>query len=160
MITTNIRLFFCFTIALMLAIIPLPELLARFRPQLVLLLVLYVQFYLPQSFRVSWVFLLGLSLDLLLSTVIGEHAFAFLLTAWFASGKTRRFKFFSTLQQMFLIIGFCFIEQSVIFVVEASQGYSVNSIDNLGAILSSMFFWPWIKWLLDQPSARETSMIR
>jgi len=159
-ITTNIRLFLCFTLALMLTIMPLPVVLEPFRPQWVLLLMLYVQFYLPACFRISLVFLVGLSVDLLLSTVIGEHAFALLLTAWVACGRTRRFKFLSTLQQMFLIIIFCMIEQGVIFVVEAFQGYSVTILDGFGTVLSSMFFWPLVKWLLDRPSGCGVGVIR
>lgn len=145
----NTRLFLMLTIALALTILPMPTILTGFRPQWVLLMVLYIQFFLPHYFRVTWIFLLGLCLDVLLSTAIGEHAFALLLTAWFAAGKTRRFTFFSTLQQMILIVVFCLLYQSVIYLIEASQGYSNGIFFVAETAFISMLFWPWVKWLAD-----------
>ncbi len=146
---TNARLLLAVTIAFVLTILPLPAIIAGFRPQWVLLIVLYIQFFLPHYFRVTWLFLLGLCLDVLLSTVIGEHAFALLLTSWFAAGKTRRFAFFSTLQQMILIIVFCFIYQFVIYLIDASQGYNNGILCVAGTAFISMLFWPWVKWMAD-----------
>ena len=89
-----------FIVALILSILPMPELISAFRPPWVLLLVLYIEYFLPGNFKLTTLLIVGLLLDVLLSTVIGEHSFALLLVTWIASSKSRRFQFFSMMQQI------------------------------------------------------------
>ncbi len=147
MITTNARLLLTVLMAFVLTILPLPDMLSGFRPQWILLIVLYIQFFLPNYFSVTFIFFLGLCLDVLLSTILGEHAFALLLTSWFAVGRTRRFIFFSTLQQMALIAIFGLIYQGVLYLMDASLGHSAGITVVPQRALLSMLLWPWIKWV-------------
>ena len=149
MISQNLRLLLALFIAFVLTILPLPEAVMGFRPPWILLFALYVRFFLPSYFNITVVFFLGLCVDVLLSTVIGEHAFALLLTTWFASGKARRFIFFSLIQQMMLIAVFCLIYQLIIFFIDAFLGYHNNILTLTGAVALSVFFWPWIRMLAD-----------
>ncbi len=104
----HIRLGLGFLVALALSILPMPELISIFRPPWVLLLVLYIEYYLPGKFKLTALLIVGLLLDVLLSTVIGEHSFALLLVTWIASTKSRRVQFFSLIQQVCLIGFFLF----------------------------------------------------
>lgn len=92
----NLRVRLClgFIVALLLSILPMPELISAFRPPWILLLVLYIEYFLPGNFRLTTLLFVGLLLDVLLATVIGEHSFALLLVTWIASSKSRRFQFF------------------------------------------------------------------
>lgn len=147
--TLNFRLFFVFVMAFILMIFPLPHLMMGFRPPVILLLVLYIQYFLPQYFNTTALLLIGLCMDVLLSTVIGEHAFALLLTTWIASGKSRRFAFFSMGQQMMLISILCFIYQLIIFLIDAFLGYHHGIWSMAGAAFLSMLAWPWIRIFAD-----------
>lgn len=147
--TVNLRFLFAVFLVLALSTIPLPGMIAVFRPPWVLMFVLYIQFYLPRYFRISWVFLLGLSLDVLLATTIGEHAFALLLASFFAASKARRFHFFSIAQQMMLIALFCAVYQLVIVLIDISLGYNNGPMFAAGTVLVTMIFWPWVKLLAD-----------
>lgn len=149
MITLNARLFIALLLSFILTILPLPLFLAECRPPWVLLLLLYVQFWLPNYFHVWIIFILGLCLDVMLATVLGAHAFALLLTCWFAASKTRRFHFFSTIQQMMLVVLFCLIQQTLLYLIDASMGYSNGLWGVLGSSLMGMFFWPWLRLLAD-----------
>ena len=142
----NFRLLMVLFVAVVLTILPLPQLLMGFRPLWIVMLVLYVQFFLPSYFNITLVFFLGVCLDVLLSTVIGEHSFALLLTTWFASGKTRRFIFFSMIQQMMLVALLCLVYQLTIFLIDAFLGYNNGLWMVAGSVLLSMFIWPWIVW--------------
>ena len=144
MLTLNLRLFFALFIAFVLTIVPLPEIMTGLRPAWVLMLVLYIQFFLPDYFNITLLFFLGLCLDVLLSTVIGEHAFALVLTTWFASGKARRFNFFSIIQQMALIALFCLVYQLNIYLIEAFVGYNPDLLMVVGPTLFSTLLWPWV----------------
>lgn len=146
-LTLNARLIFGLFTALLLTILPLPEILSAARPAWVLLLVLYVQCYLPTYFRITWVFLIGLFLDVLCSNVMGEHAFALLLTTWLLTGRTRRFGFFSTIQQMSIIVVLCLFYQLVLYVIDAFLGYTNNILSLISVAFTSTLFWPWLRVL-------------
>lgn len=143
------RLILAFILALALTILPMPELLNGIRPSWVLLLVLYLQFYLPDYFQVWALFVVGLILDVLLSTVIGEHAFALTVTAWLINSKSRRFYFFSIGQQMALIGLFSAIYQGLLMIITASLGFHTGWIGFVGSVVSSVILWPWVRLVLE-----------
>lgn len=159
MSSVTLRLIPAFLLALVLTIVPLPEWLAGIRPPWVLLLFLYLQFYLPDCFKVLVLFVVGLFLDVLLSTVIGEHALALSLVTWLASNKSRRFYFFSMGQQMILIGFFCLLYQLIILTIDAFLGFHVGIAGAIGSALLSVLVWPWIRlaggeWLLSRLFSR------
>lgn len=141
----SMRITLSYVSMLILSILPLPIFLSEFRPPWILLLSLYLQLFAPAEFRIYYLFFTGLILDVLLSTVIGEHGFALILVLWLSSYKTRRFFFYSILQQMMLIGFFCPIYQLVISLTDHMVGnqWTVSSI--FSASLMGLLFWPWIK---------------
>jgi len=149
MTSLRLRWFVALIITFILTILPLPALLLSFRPPWILLFVLYVQFFLPDYFNLAVLLVIGLVLDVLLSTVLGEHAFALSFVVWVASNKARRFRLFSMSQQMVLIGFFCFLYQTIILIIDASFGYHVRFITSLGGTLVSILLWPWVRLILD-----------
>lgn len=145
----RLRLIAGFIFVLILSILPIPELISSFRPPWVLLLVLYIEYFLPGNFKLTTLLVVGLVLDVLLSTVIGEHSFALLFVTWIATSKSRRFQFFSMMQQIFLIGFFCLLYQSVISLIDAMLGFNYSMLAPFGSALMGMFFWPWIRLLGD-----------
>lgn len=138
-----------FTAALILSILPLPELISVFRPPWVLLLVLYIEYFLPGNFKLVALVVMGLLLDVLLATVIGEHSFALLLVTWIASSLSRRFQFFSMVQQICLVGFFCLLYQFVIFFIDALLSFNCSLLTPFASAFLAMFFWPWIRLLGD-----------
>jgi rod shape-determining protein MreD len=145
----HLRLLVGFIAALILSILPMPELISIFRPPWVLLLVLYIEYFLPGKFKLTTLLFVGLILDVLLSTVIGEHSFALLLVTWIASSKSRRFQFFSMLQQICLIGFFCLLYQAIISFMDALLGFNYSLLMPLASAVLGMFIWPWIRLLGD-----------
>lgn len=146
----NLRFFIALLMSLVLTIIPLPHLLVNFRPPWVMLLILYLQFFLPGLFSMSLVIIMGLILDVLLSTVLGEHIFALTFVCWIASNKSRRFSLFSMEQQMALIGAFALLYELLILVTDACFGYRVGfMLPLIGTSLVSVLLWPWIRLLAD-----------
>lgn len=143
------RLMVALIFALVLTIIPLPELLNEFRPPWVLLLLFYAQAFLPKPPAVIAVVMVGLCMDVLLSTTLGEHAFVLVLTAWLASKKTIRFEFLSIGQQMAFILFYAFFYEGTLLILDAFFGYSyAYSHVFIGSILA-MIGWPWVKIVVD-----------
>ncbi|CEG56302.1 rod shape-determining protein MreD [Legionella fallonii] len=149
MISLRLRLWAGFIGALILSILPMPELISAFRPSWVLLVVLYIEYYLPGVFKLTALLIVGLLLDALLSTVIGEHSFALLLVTWIASSKSRRFRFFSMLQQICLVGFFCFLYEAIISFIDALLGFNYSLFMPFASAALSMFIWPWIRLLGD-----------
>ncbi len=141
------KLLITFIAALVLSILPMPELISSFRPPWILLLVLYIEYFIPGKFHITTLLLVGLVLDVLLSTVIGEHSFSLLLVTWLASTRSRRFQFFSMMQQIILIGMFCFIYQATISLIDALLAFNYSLWMPIASALLSMFIWPWIRLL-------------
>lgn len=149
MTNLRIRLGIGFIGALILSILPMPELISIFRPPWILLLVLYIEYYLPGNFKLTTLLFVGLALDILLSTVIGEHSFALLLVTWLASTKSRRFQFFSIMQQICLIGFFCLVYQATISFIDALLGFNYSLLMPVTSAILGMLIWPWIRLLGD-----------
>lgn len=145
----HLRLGAGFIGALILSILPMPEFISAFRPPWILLLVLYIEYFLPGNFKLTALLIVGLILDVLFSTVIGEHSFALFLTTWIASSKSRRFQFFSMMQQIFLIGFFCLIYQAIISFIDALLGFNYSIFMPFASAMLGMFIWPWIRLLGD-----------
>ncbi|WP_131783306.1 rod shape-determining protein MreD [Legionella gresilensis] len=143
------RLFIAFIVALCLTICPMPSLLMGIKPPWILLFILYIQFYLPDRFNLFTVIILGLILDALLSTVIGEHVLALSLTTWIANSKARRFYFFSIGQQMALIGFFCFLYQLIMVITDTFLGFHINLVLILVNTIISILIWPWLRLIAD-----------
>ncbi|MBA2656314.1 MAG: rod shape-determining protein MreD [Tatlockia sp.] len=150
MTSLSVRLFLAAILVLALTILPLPALLAGFRPPWVLILILYLQFYLPEYFNLVFLMIIGLVLDVLLSTILGEHAFALALVSWIAASKARRFRLFSMGQQMALMGFFCLLYQMLILIINSSLGYYYGFIMPLGSTLISILLWPWVRLIADE----------
>lgn len=155
--TLAVRLFLCFVLASILTMLPLPAIGIVIRPAWVLLLVLYIQCFLSNYFRVWWVFLLGLYLDVMSASMMGEHAFAMLITTWVVSGRIRHFKYYSVIHQMGMIASFCLIYQFVLYVIHAFLGHTVYIWQLIGVPLTSTLVWPWLRVLLPVERGRSKS---
>jgi rod shape-determining protein MreD len=149
MMSINIKLLLTLIVCLILTIIPIKETFHFLRPAFILMLVLYVQCCLPSYFRVMWVFVLGLCLDAFSATVMGEHAFALILTTWIATNVQRSFEHFSMLQQMLIILLFCMVYQFTIYTVDAFFGVTTNLFFVFVSSFVSMLIWPWLRFLLN-----------
>ncbi|KTD06773.1 rod shape-determining protein MreD [Legionella jamestowniensis] len=155
-----LRLFIAVLISLALTILPLPDFLTGLRPPWILMLILYLQFFLPNYFNVTLLLIVGLLLDVLLATVLGEHAFALSVVTWLASNKARRFYLFSMGQQMALIGFFCLLYQTLIMMIELFMGYHISFIMSVGGAAISMILWPWVRLLADDTLRAKTAYSR
>ncbi len=151
-----IRLFFIILIAFILTVMSVPWALESLRPCWILLLMVYLQIYFPNIYHVSLMILLGLILDVLSASIIGQHVFALSLAAWCVSGRARRFKFFSMPQQMAWIFLVSTIYTLTLMVSNLMLGFTVNQ-SMLLSILVNMLIWPWIRHVLNLTLSFRTS---
>jgi rod shape-determining protein MreD len=145
-----LRLCFLFILALILSIISFPMCMALIRPLFILLLVIYVQVTLPTAFQVSGLLFLGLTLDVLCASILGEHVLALTLTAWCLSGRAQRFKFFSISQQMAWVFLLSMVYQFILFGLSMMLRYPMSLEAMILPVCMTTLSWPWIKWSVDR----------
>ena len=147
---SRMRLFVVACLMLLLSIMPLPMPLGLCRPLWIMSFVLYLQFTLPKRCRVSLLLLLGLSLDALGAGLIGQQAFALLLTAWVASKRAQRFRLFSILQQILGVGVLGLIYTVSLAFIERILGYTVSVGSIIFPVVMTMLIWPWLEYFGDR----------
>lgn len=145
----SFRIVLACLVALILTILPIPASLSSFRPPWILLVILYIQFFLPTYFSVTVTILLGLCLDLLLSTLMGEHIIALVVATWIASTRVRRFHLLSLLQQIAIVTGLSFVYELMLYCIDIYQGFNHSLLMVFGTTLLSLMVWPWVSLLLN-----------
>ncbi|MCT7654880.1 rod shape-determining protein MreD [Oceanimonas sp. NS1] len=135
-------------LALILSILPLPDMIAPFRPDWLLVTLLYWTIALPHRANVGTAFVAGLLLDLLLGSVLGVRALALVIPVYLAASQFQRMRNYSVWQQAFVVGGLAMLNKLLIFWT----GYLNSAIQvdyhYFWSIVSSMVFWPWIFLLL------------
>jgi rod shape-determining protein MreD len=134
-----------FFLFLVLTIMPLPVVIHSLKPSWVILLVLYVQFFLPRYFNIFMVFALGLIVDVLSFSLLGEHALIMIIICLLAKQQEKRLQFASLSKQVFFIAVLCFIYEDLIYVSNIAQRYQINSFWPIISTCASVILWPWVK---------------
>lgn len=150
MITLYMRIIILFILALILTIMPLPGFLMYARPPWVLYVLIYLQFNFPNLYNLTLNIILGILLDVLLSTPLGEHGLALTLTSWIAYSQSRQFNFYSVSSQMIILLFLCFFYQFTIYLVDLQQGYGATLFVVFGTVFVSFLIWPWVGVLLNR----------
>lgn len=134
-------------IAMVLSILPQPAWAANARPQWVYVVLLFWLAYVPHKIGPFMAWLLGLYVDLLLGTVLGEHAFIFVLTTYFIQRWLRFIEALPLWQQTLgvgVLSGF-YILVTALFA--KWQGGLVWHWQLLLPLVANMVVWPWLYFL-------------
>ena len=148
-----VRIGLLLIISFVLTIIPMPAPLALLKPNWPLLTLLYIELYLPRQYRLYLVLFVGICMDVLVSTVIGEHIFVYAVVGFIAMKQSRCFYFYTIWQQVAWIGIFCLIAQGLIMFIDYFLGHVMASFLTLGSVLTSAIVWPWLKWCGDALTA-------
>lgn len=131
-----------FTVAYVLAVLPLPLWLLWARPEWVALALIYWVIALPQRVGILTALLLGVGLDALEGAVIGQNAFALVVVALLALILYQRLRVYSLPQQagvVFILVG---INQLVCQWVQNLEGAGAPTLLFLLPAFSSALLWP------------------
>ncbi len=143
-------IFLTFFIALILEILPLPSWSIWLRPTWTLLVLIYWTLTSPETVGIGSAFIVGILLDLLTGTLLGEHAFVMVIIAYIAIKLHRLIRAFTLLQQTLVVSLLILIYQLLIF---ATQGFLAqlpySPLYWLTVIISTLL-WPWIFALLNR----------
>jgi len=141
-------IFLSIIISIILMIRPVPNAFEHYRPDWIILVVVYWAIALPHRYNVGQAWISGLVLDLLLGSTLGIQAFSLALVVYLASTYFQLIRNMALWQQAIVIAGLEFTYLLVIYSLENMVG----NVQLLGGyywpVLTTSIIWPWIFLLM------------
>lgn len=131
-------------IALLLALSPLPAWAEAARPAWVLMVVVYWSIACPQWFGVASAWCVGLVMDVLLGTMLGQHALGFALVSAFATRYHLVLRNLAFAQQALVVGGLVVCELLVVASANLAVGLDAGLPADLMHAATTAVLWPWV----------------
>lgn len=135
-------------LAAVLTILPLPNAIEWFKPQWMLLTLVFWVTTNPHRIGLGFAFLIGFLMDLLTGTLLGQHVFVYVLLTYILLKLHLRWRHFPVWQQTTVVFMFSLISLSLQYFMLNVTGFNPQSGWYWMPIVTSTIFWPWVYWLL------------
>jgi len=129
-------------IALLFTILPLPEWLRAFRPEWVTMVVIYWCLALPSRVNIGVAWVMGLTVDVLTGTLLGQHALAMSIVAFFSVRLHKQIRVYPLWQQSLSVFTLVALGQLLIVWIRGISGESPDSWLYWGPSFTSALVWP------------------
>jgi len=133
-----------FFLAMVLMLIPLPEWAKIYQPQWTALVLIYWCLALPERVGVGSAWVLGLMLDVLTGTLLGQHALGLSIVAYLTLKMYQRLRVFPMWQQALSIMVLVAMQQMVSLWVLGIIDTPPNTWTYWISSITSLLLWPWI----------------
>ena len=134
-------------IALTISVIPLPTWLSDFRPDWVVMTILWWNLHYPKQFNVGSSWVAGILMDAVNSTVLGQYALATTLSSYLGIRINPQFQLFSLLQKTLSILLLLAIYRMLLFWIFSVSGETVETSSHWKPLLTDALIWPWLSAL-------------
>ncbi len=141
-------IFFTFFVALLLTVFPLPEPLRLFRPQWYTLVLIYWVLALPDRIGVGIAWGLGILVDILTGTLLGQHALALSVIAFIALKQHQIIRLSPMWQQSLTILGLLLLEKLLDLWVIGALSRPTYDWKFWLSLLIGTLLWPWVYFIL------------
>lgn len=141
-------IFTTFFIALLLTVFPLPEPLRLFRPQWYTLVLIYWVLALPDRIGVGIAWGLGILVDVLTGTLLGQHALALSVIAYIALKQHQIIRLSPMWQQSLTILGLLLLEKLLDLWVNGALSRPTYDWRFWLSLIIGTLLWPWIYFIL------------
>lgn len=140
--------------ALLLMLVPLPGVLAPFKPYWPALILLYWSLESEDRVSLGLAFGVGLGADLLDGVLLGEQALRLCALTFIALRFRSRLRFFPMWQQALAVLALLLNDRFLLLIVRMLAGASVPPISWWVAPFVGAALWPFLFLLLDDLRAR------
>ncbi len=137
-----------FLVALILSSLPLPDLAAVFRPEWLMLVLIYWCMAMPDRIGIFTGWILGLILDVMYGSLLGQNAMALAVIAYMVNMFHRRVRVFPVWQQSFMVFLFAIVYLALTAWVRGVAGEFPIQWIYWTPALTSALVWPLIYILL------------
>lgn len=115
---SNLRIFMTLIFAMCLRIVPLPQSLAIFNPDWVLLVLIYWSLAMPERIGISYAWIFGILTDVLMGRLFGQYALSYSLLIYLVLIWHRQLRQFPQFQQSTFVFACLLISQLLLFWFE------------------------------------------
>jgi rod shape-determining protein MreD len=129
-------------IGLTLTIIPAPQAFINFKPNWVLLLLIFLSINLPKQFNLGYAFVFGLIIDVIKGALLGQHALAMTVIVFMTTKYHLQLRIFPKFQLMAIILIILFLYHFILFWINGVAGISTEIQDYWGPVITSSIVWP------------------
>jgi len=133
-----------FIVAIMLTAMPLPEWAINWRPAWVAMVLIYWCMALPHRVGIGVGWLLGILLDVLQGTLLGQNAIGLTILAFLTLKSHQRVRMYPLVQQALVICLFVLAYQLFSLWVRGIMGVPPRSWTYWMPAFTSMVLWPWL----------------
>ncbi|MGI9332124.1 MAG: rod shape-determining protein MreD [Gammaproteobacteria bacterium] len=137
-----------FTIALLLTSLPMPSWAQLWRPAWVALVLIYWCLAVPGRVGVLIGWSIGLALDAMSGTLLGQHALALAAVAFVSQNSHHWVRALPLAQQCLCVFGLVCAYQLLVSWISTMQGLAVAPLAYFAPAVISMLLWPWVFVLL------------
>lgn len=131
-------------VALVLSILPWPVWTEQFRPDWVALVLIYWCIALPTRVGVGTAWSVGLMLDVLYGSMLGENALAKSLVAFLAVRFHLQLRMFPRWQQAVVVLLLVASNNLLVLWIKHLAGQAPSTWSYLTPSIVSMLLWPWL----------------
>lgn len=131
-------------VAFMLTTMPLPAWAGPWRPAWVAIVVIYWCLAMPERIGVLVAWLVGLLLDVLNGSLLGQHAVGLAFVAYVALLYHQRIRVFPLVQQALVVGSIVFLYLAAMLAIYNLLGSRVYGANYLLGACSSALLWPWV----------------
>jgi rod shape-determining protein MreD len=147
---SRILIFLTIVTAVLLSLLPLPDVLLPFKPYWVALVLVYWSLETQDVISLGHAFLIGLVLDILSGSLMGLHALSLVVMVFLVQRFRSRLRFFPPWQQAFSVLGLLVNDRIILIWITALLGEPLPTWKYWLPPLVGMALWPWLFLLLDR----------
>lgn len=135
-------------VAIMGSIMPLPLSVDAFRPDWVLIVLIYWCMALPGRVNIITAWVMGFLMDVLLGSVLGVHAAAMAISIFIVAENYQKIRNFSIWQQALITGVLAALYHLVVFWLQRFLIDASFLTSYLYPVITTIVLWPWVFYLL------------
>jgi rod shape-determining protein MreD len=133
-----------FVVALALELLPLPTWAEPARPAWLVAALLWWCLHAPQRANVGSAFVLGILMDVLKGSVLGQHALALTLTAFLAARFHLQIRVFPMWQQTTMVGILTLLVGVMLWWTDGMAGHESSLVLRVPGAITTALLWPWL----------------
>jgi len=140
----------CLIVAAMLEVMPLPGFLALWRPPFAAVAIIYWVMMWPDKVGIGTAFIIGLILDLLHGTLLGQNALSLSVVAYLTFRFHLRIRIFPLWQLTLTVLALLTVNAFVQLWIDGVAGAPPAGIARWTQVISGAVLWPVLMGIMDR----------
>ncbi len=135
-------------LALLLTLVPLREALAPFRPDWVVLILIFWAMTTPRDYNVGIAWVIGILVDVAQGTLLGQHALALCVVVYITVKFHLLMRVFPLLQLTATVFALLAVYQFLLFWINGIVAVTAPGIGYWAPVITGMLVWPFLSMFL------------